>query len=162
MEKYIQPFIDVSKSVFKGLLQIELEEDRPYFSDSESISEWDISGIIGLSGEARGAVTISMKTKLALRLTSILTAKEHTQSDDDMVDAVGEIINIIAGNVKQNLEQMFKLVISLPTVIEGNGHNIKWPHNRNRTICIPFKLRGESGEFCLSVALDSDKEVVNG
>jgi chemotaxis protein CheX len=158
MEKYIQPFIDVSKHVFKELVNIDLEAERPYFSDSGSISEWDISGFIGLSGEARGAVIISMKNKLALQLTTILTGKEHTTIDDSVVDAVGEIITIIAGNVKQNLEQVFKLVISLPTVVNGGGHSIKWPHSRSRTICIPFKPSGEANGFCLSVALDTGRE----
>jgi chemotaxis protein CheX len=157
LEKYIQPFIDVSQNVFKQLLNIDLEADRPYFSDSGSITDWDISGFIGLSGEARGAVIISMKNKLALRLTTILTGKEHTTIDDNAVDAVGEIINIIAGNVKQNLEQVFKLTISLPTVVNGGGHSIRWPHSPSRTICIPFKPSGDTNGFCLSVALDTER-----
>jgi len=122
--------------------------------DKEEPTEWDISGIIGLTGEARGAVVISMKKELAINLTTILTGTEHKGFDDDVVDAVGEIINIIAGNVKQELEDAYRLVISLPTIVRGKEHSIKWPNNQARVICIPFGIR-DGDDFTLSVALES-------
>jgi chemotaxis protein CheX len=154
MEKYIQPFIDVSKSVFKEFIGSDLTADRPYFVDINAALDWDISAIIGLTGEARGAVVISMKKELALKLTDILTGASHVDLDDEVVDAVGEIVNIIAGNVKKNLEDAFRLVISLPTIVQGQEHAIKWPHGQARIICIPFTIF-ENDAFTLSVAIES-------
>lgn len=154
MEKYIQPFIDVSKAVFKDFLGLDLKEGRPYFDETCTVKEWDLSAIIGLTGEARGAVVISMKKELAVALTGILTGSEHTGVDDDVVDAIGEIVNIVAGNVKKNLEEAFRLVISLPTIVQGKEHSIKWPANRTRIICIPFTVL-EGSVFILSVAIEA-------
>ena len=140
MEKYIQPFIDACKSVFKDFLGAELTEERPYFAETGAVQEWDLSAVIGLTGEARGAVVISMKKDLAVKLTGILTGSEHTSIDDDVVDAIGEIVNIIAGNVKKNLEEAFRLVISIPTIVQGREHSVKWPSNQARIICIPFNI----------------------
>ena len=129
----------------------------PYFMEKESEFTWDISGIIGLTGEARGAVVISMREELAISLTAVLTGKTHKKLDDDVVDAVGEIINIIAGNVKQELEEIYRLVISLPTIVRGKEHSINWPDNQARVICIPFNTSGKD-IFILSVALETTKE----
>jgi chemotaxis protein CheX len=156
MEKYIQPFIDVCKNVFKEFIGSDLTVDRPHFMDANMAMDWDISAIIGLTGEARGAVVMSMKKKLAIKLTDLLTGTRHDDLDDEVVDAVGEIVNIIAGNVKKNLEEAFKLIISLPTIVQGREHVIKWPHGQARIICIPFTIF-EDDVFHLSVAIESSK-----
>ena len=89
-----------------------------------------------------------------MKLTGILTGSEHKELDDEVVDAIGEIINIIAGNAKRGLEESFRLVISLPTIVRGPGHTIMWPNEQARIICIPFKIF-ETESFCLSVAIDT-------
>lgn len=154
MEKYIQPFVDVCESVFKDFIGTELVTERPYFSDKNEPHDWDVSAVIGLTGEARGAVVISMKRSLALKLTNVLTGTTHADLDDEVVDAIGEIINIIAGNAKRGLEESFRLVISLPTIVRGQGHAILWPNEQARIICIPFKIF-ETEKFCLSIAIES-------
>jgi chemotaxis protein CheX len=156
MEKFIQPFIDVSKNVFKEFVGAELTVDRPYFAEKDVVNEWDISAVIGLTGEARGAVVISMKTRLVIKLTDKLTGTAHKIIDDEVVDAIGEIVNIIAGNAKKGLEEDFRLVISLPTIVQGKGHTVKWPNAQTRIICIPFTIF-EDDVFTLSVAIESVK-----
>jgi chemotaxis protein CheX len=153
MEKYIQAFIDVTNNVFKELLHTDIEVQRPYFSDQTSFPSWDVSGVIGITGEASGALVISMKKDVAMKITGTLTGTDHNKFDEEVTDSVGEIINIIAGNVKHNFEQEFRLVISLPTVICGSNHTIQWPYVNTRIICIPFKVfYGDS--FYLSVAIE--------
>jgi chemotaxis protein CheX len=135
---------------------MEPEAKMPYFLEKDSSEDWDISGVIGLTGEARGAVVISMKDNLAMKMTGILTGKVHQVLYDEVVDAVGELINIIAGNVKQELEDTFRLVISLPTIITGKEHHVNWPEGQARVICIPFSI-GDEYTFSLSVALEAIK-----
>ncbi|MDR0409707.1 MAG: chemotaxis protein CheX [Spirochaetaceae bacterium] len=161
MEKYIQAFIDVAHNVFKEMLNTDIEAQRPYFTDRHANSNWDISGVIGLTGEVSGAFVISMEKNLAVKFIQILTGSDSDYfSDDDVADGIGEIANIIAGNVKQNLEQECRLVISLPTVICGTGHTIQWPHGNTNIICIPFKIFHKS-IFYLSVAIKARGSTVN-
>ena len=157
MEKYIQPFIKVCESTFKDFCQTEVKAGRVFFvSKDEFEKKWDISGIIGLSGQANGAVAISLKDITAFRITKILTGNEYKSIDPDVTDAVGEIINIIAGNVKKNFEEELRIKISLPTIAQGKDHTIAWPYEKTRIICIPFMVFSDQ-EMCLSVAMDTTK-----
>lgn len=156
MEQYIQPFIDVAKNTFKEFVGTEVIVGRPFFRQKDAANECDISGVIGLSGEARGAVVIGMKAALAIKLTDMLTNGKHSSVDEEVVDAIGEIVNIISGNAKKGLEETFRLVISLPSIIEGKNHQVKWPHDQARIICIPFTIF-ETESFTLSVAIESLK-----
>ena len=157
MEKYIHPFIRVCEKVFHEFCQTDVNAGRVFFvTKDEYETNWDISGIIGLSGEASGAVAISMKDNTAFMVTKILTGAEHNTIDADVTDAVGEIINIIAGNVKKDFEEELRIKISLPTIVKGKAHSIVWPSEKTRIICIPFTIFSDQ-EICLSVAVDPTK-----
>ena len=157
MEKYIQPFIKVCETVFHDFCQTEVKAGRVYFvAKDEYVTSWDISGIIGLSGGAEGAVAISLKEATAYKVTKILTGQDYDTLDTDVTDAIGEIINIIAGNVKKDFEEEMRIKISLPSIVKGKAHTIVWPSEKTRIICIPFKIFDDQ-EIVLSVAVDPTK-----
>jgi chemotaxis protein CheX len=159
VEQYIKPFVDVCLNVFQDLFGLTIEAGRAFFIKKDAVQDWDISGVIGLTGEGRGAVVISMDTALALKLTDTLTGRQHTSLDDETIDAIGEIVNIITGNAKRELEESLRLIISLPTIVKGKNHTILWPVSQVRIICIPFTLLDHT--FYLSVAIESSKETVS-
>ena len=154
MEQYIQPFVQVTSTVFKNMLDCDLKPDRVYFVGKEAFLDWDISGIIALTGEVKGLVAISMKNATALKITAQLTGTNDC-SNSDIIDAVGELVNIIAGNVKKNLEDMFRIIISLPKVISGKAHMVVIPDDRIRLLCIPFSIYDDEA-ICLSINIDEN------
>jgi chemotaxis protein CheX len=154
VEQYIKPFINVCIDVFKQFIGCEIAAKTPYFSEKDSIAGGDISAVIGFTGEACGAVIISMQKKVAIKLTDILTGSPHTSMDDDVLDVVGEIVNIIAGNVKQELGETMNMIISLPTIVQGAGHIVRWPGQQPRILCIPFSIF-EDDVFTLLVAIET-------
>jgi chemotaxis protein CheX len=157
MEQYVKPFITVCGNVFKDFVGCEIESVHPFFSEKDAPHEWDYSAVIGITGDARGAVVISMKETLAERVTTIITGSSGKPDMNDVTDAIGEIVNIVAGNVKRELEEAtFRLVISTPTVVHGKNHIIQWSHNKTHIICIPFKIF-DSEQFTLQVAIESSK-----
>jgi chemotaxis protein CheX len=152
MEQYIKPFVQVTSMVFESMLQWDLRPDRAYFVEKEAFLDWDISGLIALTGEVRGLVAISMKKSTAEKITARLTGLSDV-SNADMTDAVGELVNIIAGNVKKNLEDMFHILISLPKVVTGMAHQVVIPEDRLRLLCIPFTVF-EDEVICLSININ--------
>jgi chemotaxis protein CheX len=155
MEKFVQPFVKTCETVFRDFCQTDVKIGRVFFiAKDEYESNWDISGLIGLSGEVSGAVAISMKAATAFKITSILTSgATHAEFDADVTDAIGEIVNIISGNIKKDFEEELRIKISLPSIIIGKAHTIVWPSEKARIICIPFTVFSDQ-EFCLSVAVE--------
>ena len=158
LKDYIIPFVEVTKDTFKDFVQIDnVESKNPFYMDPDKGFEWDISAVIGLSGAVKGAVIISMKAELAIKLTDLLAGAGHSEIDADVVDAIGEINNIIAGNIKPKVPNGDNIVISIPTVIKGKEHSIAWPSKQTRILCIPFKVF-ENDNFHLMVAIELESE----
>jgi chemotaxis protein CheX len=95
-----------------------------------------VSGLIGLSGKCQGMVVVSLSRQTALKAASILLAHEATEINADVVDAVGEMTNMIAGAAKAQLAQ-YELSVGLPTVICGRNHSISFPSG-STPIVMPF------------------------
>jgi chemotaxis protein CheX len=144
LELYVKPFVNSTLNTFKTFVGFELTAGHPHFSGRKLEFEQDISAVIGLSGDVRGAVVISMKREFAIKIADTLVGTAHTELDDDIVDAIGEIVNIIAGNIKQYVPGGEQIVISLPTVVKGREHSFAWPGKHARILCISFKHEDET------------------
>jgi len=155
---YIQPFVEVTSATFKDFVGVEVSPKHPHYLEPDKEYDWDISSVIGLSGPIRGAVIISMKAELAMKLTDSIVGTKHTEIDADVTDVVGEVVNIIAGNIKPKVPNGDKIVISIPTVIKGKKISFVWPSKQTRILCIPHKVYNNDF-FHLLVAIDMDNEV---
>ena len=154
MVQYIKPFVDVTLNTFEEFVGCEVIARHPHYLDAEKESDWDISSVIGLSGAVKGAVIISMKKDLAIKITELLVGNAPTDIDADVVDAIGEIVNIIAGNVKSLIPSGDQIVISIPTVIKGKEITVAFPSKQERILCIPFKVFDEIFHLLVAVELD--------
>ena len=134
---YINPFVSSVVNVFRTMLDLELFRGQLLVKTTRQ-PRYDISGIIGLSGKAAGTIVLCMERELARLTTQSLLDTEirSAQITEDVIDAVGELVNIIAGGAKAQLAQ-YEMSVSLPTVITGKGHCIDFPRN-TKPICIPF------------------------
>jgi chemotaxis protein CheX len=146
--KYINPFLNASIRLFKEYLGVELTYDKPFLNpDSQHLS--DVSAIIGLAGETAGALVLSFSRDTAVSMVSKLANKNYQALSSEVIDGVGELVNILAGNAKKDLEE-FRINISLPGVVTGSNYKIQWPQGIP-VITIPFK--SQLGEFTVNVSL---------
>lgn len=146
--KYINPFVDASVYLFKDYLGINLTAGKPFvLPDPQDLME--VSGIIGLAGETTGAVVISFSRETAIKLVSKMEETTYTALGAEVIDGVGELVNIIAGNAKKGLLD-FRIEISLPGVITGTAYQIHWPEGIP-VVAIPFE--SEAGPFSVNVSL---------
>jgi chemotaxis protein CheX len=156
LENYIGPFIEICEDTFKKLGRVKIQAGRPYIISKEEMrkqQDWDVSAVIGFTGEAVGAAVISFKASLAIKLVDTLTGNKHAEMDGEVNDVIGEIINIIAGRAKERMENEFTLTISLPTIVRGNSMAVEWPGNLPRIICIPFTVF-EDEKFTLAISIE--------
>lgn len=148
--KYINPFVNASVNLFSDYLGVDCTPGKPFLNkEPDKLNE--VSGIIGLAGETKGAVVLSFPSDTAITMASRMAGKKYFSLTNDVLDIVGEFANIIAGNAKKDLVD-FKIVISLPGVIVGNSGRLKWPDGVP-VVSIPFS--SELGQFNVSVSLKS-------
>ncbi len=146
--EYINPFITSLTKAFRTMLGCEVRRSQLSLK-SDSSPQYEVSGIIGLSGSAIGTVVISLSESVALKAASTLLMCEATEVNSDVVDAVGELANIVAGSAKGHLSE-YQLSVSLPNVITGNGHAIRFPSDVT-PICVSFECPW--GPLALEVGL---------
>ncbi len=147
---YVNPFIKATVETFDRMLNMKLDIGTPILKKDASHS-FDVSGTIGLSGDAQGMISISFPKTLALKIVSLLLDEEIKIVGDELTDGIGEIANIIAGNTKQYLTQ-FKLSISLPTVIIGSGHSVV---SKSSVPMIVLPIKCPIGSFAMELALQT-------
>jgi len=121
--RYINPFMKAIKNVFATMLNTEVSFGDPYIQTNQQPSN-DVSGIIGLSGDAIGTVIISFPRSSALEIASAFAGVSFEEMDEDFADAIGEIANMVAGSAKKDFENI-NMSISIPSVIIGKGHKVK-------------------------------------
>ncbi len=146
--KYINPFLNATLGLFRDFLGMEVSSDKPsVLGDPRDLSE--VSALIGLAGETTGAVVLSFSHDTALKVVSMMTGTKYVFLGSEVLDGVGELVNIIAGNAKKDLSE-FRISISLPGVITGNNYRINWPKGIP-IITIPFS--SDLGDFTVNVSL---------
>lgn len=146
--KYINPFIAATVNLFQEFMEIKVKGGKPFvLTDPQNLME--VSGIIGLAGETVGAVVLSFSRETAIKVVSKMEKVHYTALGAEVIDGVGELVNIIAGNAKKDLLE-YRIEISLPGVVTGKAYQIHWP-DRIPVVGIPFE--SEVGPFSLNVSL---------
>jgi len=150
---YVNPFIE---STLRSLdMMAGIKADKTGLALKEDlITTFDISAIIGLTGETSGSIIISMPAALACKVASNMLMEEILTLNKSVEDAIGEIGNIVVGDARRALiQEGHSLSISIPTVVIGSGHKI----SRTGDIpCIAIPFTTLFGDFEVNVGLRED------
>ncbi len=144
----IQPFIIATIETYEKMINNVPVAQQYTLNKGSSIGK-DISGVIGITGDLIGSVSLSYPEAAALKTLSSFIGVPITELDNDSMDAIGELVNIITGYAKKFMDE-YETSISLPTIIKGKGLVVKEPENVF-SFNIPFKC--ELGDFELGVGL---------
>lgn len=147
----INPFISAAFDVFGTMIGLEITRKDLFLKKDHRVFG-DISGVIGLSGEAAGSAVVSFPEHLARRAVSAMLGEEPDNvSMDDIRDGVGEIVNMIAGSAKAALvDTKYHFRLSLPTVVQSAKHEIG--HCKGAP-CIVVIFNAEGEDFALLISL---------
>ncbi len=134
------------------MVGIEPERGGQLYVKSDEKLSYDISGVIGLAGQASGFVVISMSEKLAFKVLENFLGETKTEVDDDVMDAIGEILNMIAGGAKQIFSKNgIRFKISIPNVVVGKDHKVGKQKNIK---CLGMSFNVGDDSFVIEVALN--------
>lgn len=149
--EYLNSFINNTVNVLNTTASVEAVFKEVYFTNDFRIFG-DISGIIGLSGEAEGILGITFYWPLAKMIIAKMMGIDEEHINADLIhDGVAEIINMISGSTKKDfVGKPYHFEISLPSVIVGSGHQIGHAENTPIAVMI-FEMNFQY--FALQVCL---------
>jgi chemotaxis protein CheX len=90
------------------------------FGDQELPPTADFTALVGLSGALEGSLRVRCQAVAAYLMGSRLTGMPLEPQDELVVDALGEIANMVAGNFKSKIPGLADAChLSVPTVFQG-------------------------------------------
>ena len=103
--------------VFQMMAGIELESSSDGSIDPHDADFADkaFTVVMRLSGDLQGTLSLTVSEKLASEWTHRLLGTESNPSEETLIDAVGEMGNMVVGGAKRRLTD-FDLTMSLPCV----------------------------------------------
>jgi chemotaxis protein CheX len=150
--EYINPFLNATKNVLETMAQTPVTPMKPQLK-VDAVTYGEVTGIIGMvSKTVAGCMIISFEQAAILKIVSNMLMEEPKPSiDDEVVDAVGELTNMICGGAKAQLSKLnLKFDLATPTMVVGKGVEISY-YSDSATIVIPFKT--DDGNFVIEANL---------
>lgn len=146
----IRPFLDSTVHVLGTMAFTKAKAGKPFVKgDNKAIG--DVSGIIGITGDHEGSLSISFSAKCICHIVSNMFGESIIEVNRDVEDAVGELTNMISGDARRVLEgNGVQLKAAIPTVISGPGHSVSH-FLKGAVVAIPFATDG--GDFTVEVCL---------
>jgi chemotaxis protein CheX len=143
--KLIVPFVNSVRSVFATMVKVATTVERPHLKNMPE-PNYDVSGIIGFSGDIVGSVVVSFQASCAMKLVEAFAQMPLEMGTPDFCDAVGELANMVAGAAKKDLGAAAS--ITVPNVIIGAGHIIA---RLSDVPCVVIPVTTPVGNFAVEV-----------
>jgi len=149
--KLINPFINATLNVLKTMAFVSTKPGKPYLK-KDDMAQGDVTGVIGITGEANGSVSVTFDERSILKIVSNMFGEEMKEINGEITDAVGELTNMISGQARKELEEAGKVFeAAIPSVITGKNHCITHITHGPK-IAIPFEI--EEGIFTIEVCFE--------
>ena len=150
------PFVDATLDVLETMARVSASVARTETEHCKRVAG-DVSGIMGYSGGALGAIAVTFNSETARQIVArMVGVKPEALTEAEMEDGVGELVNMISGNAKAALAKgPYRFKLSLPSVVRGPGHEIV---PGSHAPCAKATFSTEWGEFVLQVCFAAGGE----
>jgi len=146
--EYINPFLNAAKNVIQTMSRVEVKGGKPKLK-AGNVTFGKITGIIGMaSGKISGNMIISFQESCILNIVAnMLMEPVKPGIDNDVVDAVGELTNMICGGAKAELSKLgHSFDLATPTMVVGENIEIS---NYSDAPSIVIPLSTDHGDFVI-------------
>ncbi len=136
---------DITRDVWSSFLALDLEiaPVDPHLALGGSTS----TGCVHISGEWKGTVFVQCTAEHAqLAAEAMFMADPGTLGEDEIADALGELTNMVGGNIKSLLPD--GCTLSIPSVANGENCTVRVP---GAVLVDAITLIGPAGPVHLSV-----------
>lgn len=150
-QAYIDPFVKSAIDVMATMCSVSPVAGE--VAQKEGRGTWGVvTGVIELAGaDTNGKMMLSFDEACVLDLVSRMLMEEYTALSQEVLDAVGELTNIITGCAKSDLANLgLNIDMATPIVVKGQGVAIEQSSD-TPILSIPFKTA--AGQFVIETNL---------
>ena len=147
--EFLVPFIDATINTLKIQASMDIKS-LPLELKTTTQRQVDIIGVISLISRIyEGSISLCFPKQTFIAICNKLFGENHTEINSEIEDAAGELLNMIFGAAKAQLNSKFDYQIpkALPAVI--SGQKLKLTQSTRSTIVLPFT--SEVGDFHLEI-----------
>ncbi len=115
------------REVMESMVFIEMTPEDVYPPEGGTV-QGEVIVTLGFTGSNGGLILASTGRNLARKVAANMLGIEVEELEDpaEMADAMGEVVNMVAGNVKNQLvEDGWSLELSVPVVNSGEALEVK-------------------------------------
>jgi chemotaxis protein CheX len=154
----VNSFIEISDKliestieIFTGMVMMEISvAGKPL--ERLGVLKQSITGMVGLAGTHKGVLAVHFPKQVALDVTSSFLGMDVEDFNEDVQDAIGEIANMLGGNLKTILSDRGKDIhLSLPSTIFGDEYAISSQAEVDQLI---LSFQAPAGTFYVEVELE--------
>jgi chemotaxis protein CheX len=119
-EVTLETLAQIVESVFTTMLDLEVTiTNKPWIPDGDRMTSF-----VHLTGDWSGAVMLECSRRQACLFAGrILLMDPPDTVDDDVRDVLGELANMIGGNMKCTMPM--GVCLSMPTVMDGSDYDLR-------------------------------------
>ncbi|WP_028585467.1 chemotaxis protein CheX [Desulfogranum mediterraneum] len=137
--------------IFTGMVMMEIEPLEETAA-ALGVLHNSITGMVGLAGTHKGLLAVHLPEAVALAVTGSFLGMEVAEINEDVQDAIGEIANMLGGDLKMILSDKGKdIQLSLPSTISGETYTFASSADIDHLV-LPFKA--PDGIFQVVVELE--------
>jgi chemotaxis protein CheX len=120
-----EQIIGIAQEVWTSFLDMEIAP-HPLGADAPALDGPTLTGCVHVTGEWQGSVFLQCSAELSVAAAEAMFAAEPgSLSAEEISDALGELTNMIGGNIKSLLPAPSTL--SVPSVAEGVSYTVRVP-----------------------------------
>jgi CheY-specific phosphatase CheX len=135
--------IESVHDVFETLIYV-LPEEQPVLKIKRSHFSGEVIASLQISGGINGIVVVVCPKAVAAKLTQNMLGADETPEDEaEISDCIGEIVNMIAGNIKTRcIDSGVTFNLAIPVVMCGREMVMRMQEELHG-LQVPFVVEGE-------------------
>jgi chemotaxis protein CheX len=158
-QQIIEAVRAATSEVFTTMLGLEVEPASVHTDPTSPFVNDGVMAFVGVAGPWVGSGVVACSAPFSCRLCELFLMTEAPAVNEEVLDAVGEIANMIIGNFKTAAESIVgPLGLSVPTVIYGRNVASKSVGNSDWLV-LPFKCGDDHFEIRIWFAPASESSV---
>jgi chemotaxis protein CheX len=143
--------IESTIEIFTGMVMMDISVvGEPL--QTLGVLKQSITGMVGLAGTHKGVLAVHFPRQVALDVTSNFLGMDVEDMNEDVQDAIGEIANMLGGNLKTILSDRGRDIhLSLPSTIFGDEYSFSSQADVDQLL---LSFQAPAGMFYVEVELE--------